>query len=140
MMKTLIVGGITNSAEERNEDTENSVRKFLVEKLKIAEERAKNIQFEKVQRISRAGFRPRGIIGCFSDMRDKDNVKSCRGHLKHTGYYMHDQYHREVVQYRKKLLPLVKKAKDDNKDVYIRYNKLIVAGREYTGGKYGPLP
>ena len=140
MMKNLIVGGITDSADERNEDTENSVRKFLVEKLKIAEERAKNIQFEKVQRISRAGFRPRGIIGCFSDMRDKDNVKSCRGHLKDTGYYMHDQYHREVVQYRKKLLPLVKKAKDDNKDVYIRYNKLIVAGREYTGGKYGPLP
>jgi len=140
MMKNLIVGGITDSADERNEDTENSVRKFLVEKLKIAEERAKNIQFEKVQRISRAGFRPRGIIGCFSDMRDKDNVKSCRGHLKDTGYYMHDQYPREVVPYRKKLLPLVKKAKDDNKDVYIRYNKLIVAGRVYTGGKYGPLP
>ena len=60
--------------------------------------------------------------------------------MKDTGYYTHDQYPREVVQYRKKLLPLVKKAKDDNKDVYIRYNKLIVAGREYTGGKYGPLP
>ena len=42
---------------------------------------------------------------------------------------------------RKNLLPLVKKAKDDNKDhVYIRYNKLIVDGREYTGGKYGHLP
>ena len=37
------------------------------------------------------------------------------------------------------ILPLVKKAKDDNKCVYIRYNKLMVDGREYTGGKYGPL-
>ena len=62
------------------------------------------------------------------------------GYLKDTGYYMQDQYPREVVQYRKKLLPLVKKAKDDNKDVYNRCNKLIVDGRENTGGKYGPLP
>jgi len=53
---------------------------------------------------------------------------------------MQDQYPREVVQYRKKLLPLVKKAKDDNKDVYNRCNKLIVDGRENTGEKYGPLP
>jgi len=43
IMKNLIVGGIRDSADERNEDTENSVRKFLVEKLKIAEERAKKV-------------------------------------------------------------------------------------------------
>ena len=52
---------------------------------------------------------------------------------------MHAQYPREIVQYRKKLLPLVKKDKDDNKGVYIKYNKLMVDGREYTGGTYGPL-
>ena len=52
---------------------------------------------------------------------------------------MHDQYPPEVIAQRKKLLPILKAAKQDNKDAYIKYNKLIVDGREYTGGKYGNI-
>ena len=52
--------------------------------------------------------------------------------------FMHDQY--PVVAYRKKLVPILKHAKDDGKEAYIKYNKLIVDGAVYTDGDYGKVP
>ena len=53
---------------------------------------------------------------------------------------MHDQYPPEIVEQRRKLVPILIKANKDNKTAYIRYNKLIIDGREYTDGVYGKVP
>ena len=63
--------------------------------------------------------------------------KTRNTNLKVTGSYMHDQYQHELVEQREKLLPIMKRAKDDGKEAYIMYNKLIENVRNYIDGPYG---
>ena len=71
--------------------------------------------------------------------KDKEYVKSFRANINETQYYIHDQYPPEIVEQRKNLLPILKKAKTDKKDAYIKYNKLFVGGNLYTDGPYGKV-
>ena len=82
----------------------------------------------------------RKILAVFASTKDKTFVKSLKEKLEGTAKFMHDQYPANVVAYRKKLVPILKKAKDDGKDAYIKYNKLIVDGEVYTDGAYGKVP
>ena len=98
----------------------------------------------KVDRVQRIGPRlpnkPRKILAAFADNHDKNYVKSFRKNIEDTQMFMHDQYPPDVVAYRKKLVPVLKRAKDDGKEAYIKYNKLIVDGEVYTDGDYGKVP
>ncbi|MEW8547528.1 MAG: hypothetical protein AB2693_28815, partial [Candidatus Thiodiazotropha sp.] len=124
-----------------NEDTEKAVRAFMYEDIKLTQEKVTEIKFDRVQRTgAKLQNRPRKVLAVFSDTRDKTHVKSFRRNLETTNKFMHDQYPPEVVAYRKKLVPFLKLAKDDGKDAYIKYNKLIVNGRVYTDGPYGKVP
>ena len=53
---------------------------------------------------------------------------------------MHDQYLANVVAYRKKLVSILKRAKNDGKEAFTKCNKLIVNGEVYTDGEYGKVP
>lgn len=141
MINHLIIGGLDEAENETAEVTEKAVRAFMYEDLKLAQEKVTEIKFDRVQRTgTRLQNRPRKILAVFSDTRDKTYVKSFRRNLETTNKFMHDQYPPEVVAYRKKLVPFLKLAKDDGKDAYIKYNKLIVDGRIYTDGAYGKVP
>ena len=63
-------------------------------------------------------------------LQGKDMVKSFRKHLdtKKTGHFMHDQYPPEVIVQRKKLIPIMLKARQDGNESYIKYNKMYVEG------------
>ena len=52
---------------------------------------------------------------------------------------MHDQFPPEFVAQRKRLIPIMKKARADHKEAYIKYNKLFVDGSIYTTGPYGTV-
>ena len=140
MINNLIIGGTEESDQESETQLENSVRSFFSDQLKIPEEKGNDIQFERIHRtgVKRAS-KPRNIVAVFMSKRDKDYVKSMRPGLRDTVFYMHDQYPTEILEQRKKLLPILKKAKSDNKDAYIKYNKLIIDGKIYTEGSYGKV-
>ena len=140
MINNLIIGGIEESDQESETQLENSVRSFFSDQLKIPEEKGNDIQFERIHRtgVKRAS-KPRNIVAVFMSKRDKDYVKSMRPGLRDTVFYMHDQYPTEILEQRKRLLPILKKAKSDNKDAYIKYNKLIIDGKIYTEGPYGKV-
>lgn len=126
---------------KRIETPEESVRSFFTEKLKMKIEDAKNISLKNVQRIGvRRNHRNRNILVEFCDNNDKECVKSFRKNLEDTDIYMHDQYPPEIVALRKQLVPIMKKARADKKNAYIRYNRLIVEGSVYTDGPYGRVP
>ena len=84
--------------------------------------------------------RSRKILAVFSDVKHKTYVKTFRKQLENTDKFMHDQYPPEIVAYRKKLIPFMKLAKDDGKEAYIKYNRLIVDGEVYRDGAYGKIP
>ena len=70
----------------------------------------------------------------------KTYVKSLREKLEETDKFMHDQYPADVVAHRKELVPILKRAKADGKQAYIKYNKLLVAGEVYSDGACGKVP
>ena len=128
-------------ARQRLQTTEESVAEFLKEDLKIPVDELKNINIVRCERIGlkRVG-KNRNIVIEFKSVSDKEKVKSYRKLLQNTGKYMHDQYPPEIVALRRKLVPIMKKAKDDNKTAYIKYNKLYVDGEVYVSGPYGDTP
>ena len=141
MIGHLIIGGVDEGEEGMDEDTEETVRAFMYHDLKIPRDRVAQIKLERVQRTGlKALNRSRKILAVFKDVRDKTYVKSFRKNLDQTNKFIHDQYPPEVVAYRKKLIPFMKRAKDDGKEAYIKYNKLIVEGQIYTDGAYGKVP
>lgn len=141
MINNLIIGGVDEVNFETEEGTKQQVGAFLRDDLQIPQDRLTNIKFERVQRIgARVQNRPRKILTVFADNRDKNFVKSFRGNLENSPKFMHDQYPAQIVAYRKKLVPFLKRAKDDGEEAYIKYNKLIIDGAVYTDGAYGPVP
>ena len=141
MINNLIVGGIKELENETTEQTEAEFRKFLANDLEVPPERINEIKLERAHRIGqRLVHQHRKILAVFTSVKDKTYIKSLRAKLEDTDKFMHDQYPANVVAYRKKLVPILKRAKDDGKEAFIKYNKLIVNGEVYTDGEYGKVP
>lgn len=163
MMNNLIIGGVREDnrilidADERNtaDDGQNAgsigverdmtpeetVTKFMKDNLKISQDKVNRIKVKRVQRIGRySHVKPRNLLVEFESVKDKELVKSYRRNLDGSGMYIHDQFPQEIVALRKKLVPIMKRAKGDGKSAYIKYNKLIIDGVVYTDGPYGKVP
>lgn len=142
MMNNLIIGGIKECEHETNDQTVTKVKEYFKDDLKIPEDEAESIEIERAYRSGiRKGSKPKNIVVTFKDFKTKQFVKSFKVNVdsKATGLYMHDQYPSDVVAQRKRLIPIMKKARDDKKEAYIKYNKLIIDGKIYTDGKYGSV-
>jgi hypothetical protein len=141
MMNNLIIGGLPEDKDETQEITLIQVRKFLEETLKMDVEDRERLCIKRVQRIgNKITGKNRNVLTVFDNYESKVKVKSFRGNIEaKSGYYMHDQYPAEVGAQRRKLIPIMLKARKDRQDAYIKYNKLIVNGKIYTDGKYGKV-
>ena len=145
MMNNIIIGGIPETGDRNFPETADKTMEavhwiFLKNDLKMPEEQIQELGFERVRRFgARLHGKHRSICVVFKDTKCKDTVKSFRKHLdtKKTGHFMHDQYPPEVIVQRKKLIPIMLKARQDGKESYIKYNKLYVSGSVYTKGQYG---
>ena len=141
MINNLIIGGIEEVPFETEEQTRDKLGLFFRDDLQVPDVRLKNMKIDRIQRIGpRLPNKPRKILAACADNHDKNYVKSFRKHIEDTQLFMHDQYPPDVVAYRKKLVPILKSAKDDGKEAYIKYNKLNVDGAVYTDGDYGKVP
>ena len=141
MINNLKIGGVNEVPFETEEQTKEQLCVFFRDDLHIPEDRLQNMKTDRIQRIGpRIPNKPRKILVAFTDNNDKNFVKSFRKHLENTQMFMHDQYPPDVVAYRKKLVPILKRAMDDGKKAYIKYNKLIVDGAVYTDGDFGKVP
>ena len=141
MMNNLVIGGIDEEQNETPIMVENAVKQFLIDDLEIPTDKVESITFDRLQRTGKKfQNKIRKIVVVFKDAKDKEFVKTHRAKLENTQKFMHDQYPPEIVTQRRNLVPILVKAKKDNKLAYIRYNKLIIDGREYTNGVYGKVP
>lgn len=135
MINNLIIGGVDGVPFETKEQTKEELGAIFRDNLHMPDVRLQNMKTDRIQRIGqRIPNKPRKILVAFADINDKNFVKSFRKHLEYTQMFMHDQYPPNVVAYRKKLVPILKCAKDGGKEAYIKYNKLIVDGAVHTDG------
>ena len=47
-----------------------------------------------------------------------------------------EQFHKEMMETRRKLLPIMKRARDEKKDFYMTVNKLFINSAEYKTDNY----
>lgn len=129
MRNNLLFSGLAEAQQEVPRQTEGMLREFMVDKLEIAQELVDQIVLERVHRVGqnvRGG--PRSIVAKFSLFKDRETVRKLRSKLNGTKFYINEQFPKEVVEKRKKLLPRMKAAKNDGKQAWIAYDKLYIDG------------
>ena len=138
MRNNLVFSGLNEDSNENHDVTEVKVRTFMVEQMKIAQDIVDGIQLERVHRMgvnysgatsSGARSRPRNIVAKFLHYKDRETVRRARMNLKGTGYYVNEQFPKEISDRRRELLPKLHQAKREGKNAWISYDTLYIDGR-----------
>ena len=133
MRNNLIFTGITEDVNEKPDVTESKFRTFMVEKL-VTRDIVDGFQLERAHRMrdnssfGRMG-RPRSIVAKFLRFKDREVVRQARPKLKGTGYFVNEQFPKEIADRRKELLPKMRQAIRDGKRAWISYDTLYIDGR-----------
>ena len=130
MRNNLVFCNIQETPSERIAETEKKVREFMVEKLKIAQHLVDEMKLERVHRMtSQGGDAYRKIVCKFNQFQDRELVRKQSFNLKGTNFYIHEQFPPEIVAKRKRLMPELKKAKQQGKKAWLSYDTLYVEGK-----------
>jgi len=118
--------------EEQNEICENTILDFIVTKLHI-ENAKENIKIHRAHRVG--AFRQdkvRPIVAKFAFFPDKEKVRKAANQLKGTPFGIAEQYPPEVMEKRRKLVPIMKAARAEGKLAYITVDRLFINKRLYV--------
>ena len=132
MKDNLVFTNIDESFEDRSEDTERVLTKFLEKEMKIPKEVLQKITFDRVHRMGRKNTRyNRPIVAKFNPYSGKEAV------LKHTSnldssknFGVNEQYPEEIRKRRDQVYPAYKKAKCEGKKPKWFKDKVLV-GKQF---------
>lgn len=101
--------------EEEKEDysaTENIVKTFVKEDLKMMAAQVAEVSIKRAHRLGQVKTgKCRVVVVRFCNFKSKDEVLGCGFKLKDTQYSMFQQFPREVVERRRVLIPIMKEYK-----------------------------
>ena len=114
-------------------DTEEIVRKTLVEEMSIPVEDFKRIRFEHVHRMRtrKVSSRLQPVTAKFSFYQDKEFIWSFIRNPK--GSIIGMTFPKEIDEIREKLYPILKKAEQDRQSAYFKVDKLTINVQVYIG-------
>lgn len=122
--------------EERNETDNDCVEKVLdlIENdLEIPNAKTE-IKLHRAHRVGR--YNPtkiRPIVAKFVYYPDREKVRRNANKLKDKNRGIGQQFPKEIMEKRKKLVPIMKKAREDGQEAYISVDKLYIDKKLYTG-------
>ena len=127
----------TNVPEDNSTDiekadvTEKKLRQHMKDNLKIAEETADTIRFERVHRSPGQPVpgKIRSIVAKFTFFQERESVRRQWKNWSDTDYSVFEQLPPEIVAKRRKLVPKMKAAKKLGKTSWISYDTLYVDGK-----------
>ena len=131
-------------------ETERVLKRLLRNELKMSHDAVDHLEFERAHRIltrrntdqtDEASKKPRPIIAKLSFFKDKARifryVKNIDPNLK---IGVADDFPKEIEDIRKELLPVLRKAKKQNKWAHFNVDRLIIDGQVYRGPETKELP
>ena len=132
MRNNLLFNNITEDTDERPDDTERKLRKFLVDKLQMAQQKVDDITFERVHRVGtrRQDTRARQIVAKFNEFKEREAIRKQGSRLRGTEYFINEQFPREIVDRRKKLIPRMMAARREGKRAWVSYDTLYIDGKQ----------
>ena len=123
-----------NFKEEQGETDKKCMDKIydLMEN-ELNMENARNIQFHRVHRVGRFNrTKIRPIVAKFAFYPDRERVRAAAKNLEGTDFSIGQQFPKEIQERRRRLVPLMKKAKNEGKQAYISVDKLYIDGTQYV--------
>jgi hypothetical protein len=130
MRNNLIFANIEEAPTETSDDTENTLRTFLTDKMKLAQKFVDELQFERVHRMgAKTDRHGRKIVAKFSLFKEREYVRKQWRTLQGSNYFVHEQFPKEVNDKRRKLVPKLKEAKQAGKRAWLAYDTLYVDGK-----------
>ena len=119
-----------NLPEVDKEDSFPTVRDVLANKMEIDT----NNEIERPHRLGRKrdNGKPRPIVVKFLRYQDKEFIRKSYL-LKGTKFGIAEQFPKEIAETRRKLYPIMKKAKEEGNAVKLIKDKLFINGQRYRG-------
>ncbi|XP_052238685.1 uncharacterized protein LOC127849990 [Dreissena polymorpha] len=117
--------------EEQEEQCEKKILEFIETKLHVQNAQTE-IKLHKAHLIGR--YQPnkvRPIVAKFAYYPDKERVRRESKALKGTPFGISEQYPQEVMEVRRRLIPIMKKARSEEKEAYLRIDKLYINKQVY---------
>ena len=132
-------------------ETERVLKRLLRNELKMSHDAVHHLEFERAHRIptrrntdqtDEASKKPRPIIAKLSFFKDKDGrifryVKNIDPNVK---IGVANDFPKEIEDISKELLPVLRKAKKQNKWAHFNVDRLIIDGQVYRGPETKELP
>ncbi|CAC5368234.1 unnamed protein product [Mytilus coruscus] len=137
MRDNLIFKGISDE-HNPTENTEEKVKDFIERELGLESE---EINFHVVHRLSpREDRGPRSIIAKFERRKDRNKVlEAAKNKLKQKPeYYVHEQFPVEIIERRRKLIPILKDAREKGPEAVLVEDKLFIDKRRFIPRQFVP--
>ena len=123
MRKNVVFTNIPQDNKE--EDVENVVKKFMTEKMQIVN--ADSLEIARAHRFGKSRKdKPRPIVVRFEKFKEKQLVTKNGKNLAGTKYGVNDQYPQEIMKKRSQLFPILRKAREKNLKAVMSVYKLFI--------------
>lgn len=138
MRENLLFFGIPEVSKENCIDL---VKDFCVKELKI-DTGVNKLQIDRAHRIGNkftsGSGKPRPIVAKFHSFQEKENIRQQSFMLKNTRYGISEQYPKEIADKRRRLMPVMKRERENGNTVKLVVDRLYINGREYRGPETRP--
>lgn len=127
--------GNENADANRDENCVEVILDFCENKLKIENAKTK-VEIAKAYRLGKPKndkSKSRPIVAEFSKFSDREMVRNSSKQLKGTKFGISPQFPKEVLDRRKKLIPIMKRERGNKKNAYLIGDKLYVDGELWKG-------
>lgn len=134
MKNNLIIHGLPEVKNETYQRSEELLKTFLINELKMKSEDVGAICFSRVNRIGRTKVytqRPRPLVAKVVDFKMKSAVMSRGKELKGTSYSISNQFPSEIMNRRRRLYPVMEEARKNKKNIRLITDKLYIDGKLY---------
>ena len=126
MRDNLVFYRIPEELGETDDGCTRKILQFCEEKLEI-ENAARDIKLHRAHRMGRyTPTKVRPIVAKFAYYPDRELVRKNAGKLKDTPFGISQQFPKEIMETRKRLVPIMKEARQRGQDAYIVVDKLYI--------------
>lgn len=127
----------SNSGKETHQMLEQSVKAFMMDKLKMNKQEADSIRFSRVHRLgqSKPGSRSRPIVAKVTESSMKYSIMAKGKALKKSDFSITDQYPPEIMKRRHLLYPVMTEARDAHRNTRLFIDKLYIDGQLYRNSR-----
>ena len=136
MKNNLLFFKISEELDQADREIEQCVPKIqrIMEENMGIENARHSIGIKRALRLGRYdAAKTRPILVEFQTFNDRETVRKSSPKLKDTDYGVSQQFPRDVVLKRRKLLPILKNARSEKKRAYLSFDKLYIDGELYSG-------